>query len=268
MKILYIEDNQNDIDLTTLEFKKNAPHIEIESINSVKASESKLINDSNSIDLVLLDMHLPDGNGLSHLEWIRGNDIPVAVVIITGHGDEDTAVAALKAGADDYLSKSPGYLARLPIILENAINRYRVELARNRQHLKLLYVEDNLVDIDLTKRHLSRYAPNIQMDVLQNADEVISLFSNPVTRHQYDILLLDHRLQGINAIEVMTELEKFSLSIPIILVTGHGDEEIAVQALKLGAADYVVKSADYLFHLPSVIENAYNRTQLIREEKP
>ncbi len=267
MKILYIDDNQNDIELTTLALKKNAPHIEIEISNTLKGSESRLQNGADSIDLVLLDMHLPDGNGLGHLEWIRGNDIPVAVVIITGHGDEETAVAALKAGADDYLSKSPGYLARLPIILENAVNRYRVELARNRQHLKLLYVEDNLVDIDLTRRHLSRYAPNIRMDVLQNADEVISLLANPVTRHQYDILLMDHRLQGLNAIEIMTELEKYSLSIPIILVTGHGDEEIAVQALKLGAADYVVKSADYLFHLPSVIENAYNRTQLIREEE-
>ena len=65
----------------------------------------------------------------------------------------------------------------------------------------------------------------------------------------------------------MKELNNYNLGLPIILVTGHGDEEMAVQALKLGAADYVVKSTDYLFHLPSVVENAYNRTQLLLEEE-
>ncbi len=267
MNILYLEDNQNDIDLTTIELKKNAPHIQVEAVNSVKDSEIRLSDTKKTFDLVLMDMHLPDGNGLGHLEWIRENDIPVAVVIITGHGDEDTAVASLKAGADDYLPKSPGYLTRLPVILENALSRYRAEEAKKNHQLRLLYVEDNLVDIDLTRRHLSRYAPHIRMDVLQNAQEVIALLSHPVTRHQYDVLLLDHRLKGLNAIDVMKELGQFSLSIPIILVTGHGDEEIAVQALKLGAADYVVKSSDYLYHLPSVIENAFNRNQLVSEQE-
>ena len=267
MKILYVEDNLTDIELTRLEFKKNAPHIQIDVVNNVKSTENKLIKDHDPIDLILLDMHLPDGDGLGLLEWIREKEIPAAVVIITGHGDEDTAVAALKAGADDYLAKSPGYLSRLPGTLENAYNRYRAEAAKKSHLIKLLYVEDNLVDIDLTRRHLYRYAPNIRMDVLQNANEVIALFGNPVTRHQYDVLLLDHRLRGLNALEVMKELNTYNLSLPIILVTGHGDEEVAVQALKLGAADYVVKSTDYLFHLPSVVENAYNRTQLLLEQE-
>jgi PAS domain S-box-containing protein/putative nucleotidyltransferase with HDIG domain len=64
----------------------------------------------------------------------------------------------------------------------------------------------------------------------------------------------------------MKELNPHQIGIPMILVTGHGDEEVAVQALKLGAADYVVKSTDYLFHLPSVIENSYNRTKLLHEQ--
>ncbi len=267
MKILYLEDNQSDVELTIIEFKKNAPHIEVDSVNSIKKSESRLSEADKAYDLVLMDMHLPDGNGLGHLEWIRENEIPVAVVIITGHGDEETAVASLKAGADDYIPKAPGYLTRLPVILENALNNYRAEEAKKSHQLRLLYVEDNMVDIDLTRRHLSRYAPHIRMDVMQSAQEVIALLSHPVTRHQYDVLLLDHRLKGLNAIDVMKELNGFLLSIPIILVTGHGDEEIAVQALKLGASDYVVKSSDYLYHLPSVIENAFNRHQLINEQE-
>lgn len=267
MNVLYVEDNQNDIELTQIELAKSAPEIYVEVINSTKGTETKLISNPDQFDLILLDMHLPDGDGLGLLEWIREKEIQAAVVIITGHGDEDTAVAALKAGADDYVAKTPGYLNRLPSILTNALTRFRAEAAKRSLSIRLLYVEDNLVDIDLTRRHLYRYAPNIRMDVLQNANDVLVMFKNPVTRHQYDVLLMDHRLKGLNALDVMKELNTYNLSIPIILVTGHGDEEVAVQALKLGASDYVVKSTDYLFHLPSVIENAYNRSQLVLEQE-
>jgi PAS domain S-box-containing protein len=127
-------------------------------------------------------------------------------------------------------------------------------------------VEHNPADIDLTRRHLARYAPHIHLDVINGSQDAIKIMVDPEKRMKYDVLLLDHRLQGLNALEVMKELIPHHLGIPMILVTGHGDEEVAVQALKLGAADYVVKTTDYLFHLPSVIENAYNRTKLLQEQ--
>jgi PAS domain S-box-containing protein/putative nucleotidyltransferase with HDIG domain len=268
MNILYVEDNKLDIELTKREFLKIAPHIHIQVANSIKTAEDLLkTSEIVPFDLVLTDMHLPDGDGLGFLEWIREENLPYAVVLITGHGDEEVAVTALKAGADDYIAKNPGYISRLPVILDGAINRFRAEIARKTKPLSVIYVEHNATDIDLTRRHMARYAPNIHMDILHNAEEVIQLFSDMELRKKYDVLLLDHRLQGLNAIEVMKELQPFHLQIPIILVTGHGDEEVAVQAVKLGAADYVVKNTDYLYHLPSVIENAYNQYKLGQEQE-
>ena len=52
-----------------------------------------------------------------------------------------------------------------------------------------------------------------------------------------------------------------------MLVTGHGNEEVAAQALRLGASDYVVKSPGYLFRLPGLLENAYHRARLLREQE-
>lgn len=268
MKILYLEDNKLDIELTRREFARIAPDIEMVVVNNVQAAQ-KMVTDGggNGFDVVLTDMHLPDGDGLNFMEWIRENNLPYAVVLITGHGDEEMAVAALKSGADDYIAKTPGYISRLPTVLESAMHRFKAEIARKTRTLNILYVEHNASDIDLTRRHLARYSPHLHLDVLYTSQEVIKLFGDPAARHKYDVLLLDHRLQGLNAIEVMKELQSYKLKIPIILVTGHGDEEVAVQALKLGAADYVVKSSDYLYHLPSVIENAFNRARLLEEQE-
>ena len=77
-------------------------------------------------------MHLRDGNGLSLLQHIRENSLPLAVVMVTGMGDEDTAVAALKSRADDYVVKHQDYLQRLPIILKSALNHYRADAAPGR----------------------------------------------------------------------------------------------------------------------------------------
>ena len=56
------------------------------------------------------------------------------------------------------------------------------------------------------------------------------------------------------------------LDIPIVLVTGQGDQEVALQALKLGVSDYVPKNPGYLHQLPSILENTFHRAQLARDQ--
>ena len=102
MKILYIEDNPADIDLTLHRLKKTAPHIHVDIARSqTEALEKIKTAKVSDYDLVLTDMNLQDGDGIAILSHIRAHSIPVSVVLLTGQGDEESAVAALKAGADD-----------------------------------------------------------------------------------------------------------------------------------------------------------------------
>jgi DNA-binding response OmpR family regulator len=71
-------------------------------------------------DIVLLDHQLPDANGLDVLETVRARPNPPAVVVITAHGNESLAAAALRLGADDYLAKDQSLLEMLPQVLERA----------------------------------------------------------------------------------------------------------------------------------------------------
>src|SRR5215203_1355915 len=205
MKVLYVEDDPRDADLTVRTLVRTAPHLTIETVSNIRDALARLerIN-SDPIDLVLTDVHLRDGDGVSLLKHIRENSLPLAVVIVTGMGDEDTAVAALKARADDYVVKRKGYLENLPVILESAFNHYRADAARRANPLKVLYAEANLADIKSTRRHLAVHADHIQLDSVTTEAETLSALSDE-TRH-YDVLLLDFQLTKPNALHVLREL--------------------------------------------------------------
>src|SRR4029079_462743 len=131
MRVLYVEDDPRNADLTVRVLSRTASHITLETLASIDEAHARLQRlASDPIDLVLTDMHLRDGDGLSLLNYIRENSLPMAVVIVTGMGDEDTAVAALKARVDDYVVKRKGYLEKLRVPLESPLNPSRPAAAR------------------------------------------------------------------------------------------------------------------------------------------
>jgi DNA-binding response OmpR family regulator len=71
-----------------------------------------------AVDIVLLDQQLPDTSGLDVLDAIRSRPNPPAVVLVTAHGNESLAAAALRRGADDYLAKDSALNELLPQIVE------------------------------------------------------------------------------------------------------------------------------------------------------
>lgn len=77
---------------------------------------------SKSFDVVMLDMRLPDGDGMDLLTRFQHLAPEVQVVIITGFGDVDNAVQAMKMGAYDYITK-PFDLDRLELVIEKAFQR-------------------------------------------------------------------------------------------------------------------------------------------------
>ncbi len=126
MKILYVEDEIAHVVLTERVLEENL-HNEFKLIHAETITEAlKILDNEPDIDLILSDLRLPDGTGLDLLKRVRERKSAPAVVLVTGQGDQEAAVAALKAGAADYLIKQSDYLHRLPVVISNAIaqNRY------------------------------------------------------------------------------------------------------------------------------------------------
>jgi PAS domain S-box-containing protein len=71
-----------------------------------------------------------------------------------------------------------------------------------------------------------------------------------------ELLLLDLKLQDLDGRELISQLEAQGHTVPFIVITGQGDERVAVEMMKRGALDYMVKDAQFLDHVPAVVQRA------------
>jgi PAS domain S-box-containing protein len=269
MKVLYLEDNPFDADLTQIELTKHALGIELTHVPTIHDA-LELLQKPNAplFDIILTDMNLTDGSGLTLLAMVRNLGLPTAVVVVTGQGDEETAVAALKAGADDYIIKQKDYLKNLPMALENAIAQFQKVKSRFSRPIKVLYAEHNAVDIELTLRHIKTHAPHIQMDIVKDTYSLRSILEQATVENHYDVLLIDFHLPGEDILNVVKSIiVDPHFEYPVVLITGQGNEETAVNVLKLGVVDYLVKASGYLYRLPAILENAHNLLSLYQEKE-
>ncbi|HSO27002.1 MAG TPA: response regulator, partial [Anaerolineales bacterium] len=83
----------------------------------------------------------------------------------------------------------------------------------------------------------------------------------------FDIILLDYKLPDGNGLDALATLNEQPEHTPVVMVTGQGDERIAVQAMHKGAVDYLIKSDDYILPLPQIIRKtvrAHRQEQIIQ----
>jgi PAS domain S-box-containing protein len=125
--------------------------------------------------------------------------------------------------------------------------------------LHVLYAEDNPVDADLTRSYFARNASDFALQIVHRGEEFLSL----ARTGNYTALLLDQRLPDMDGLEALRILAQENISTPLVLVTGVGDSELASQALRLGADDYLPKRAGYLESLPAYLREVIDRRRRV-----
>ena len=131
MRILLVEDNVDHRELMSLALTGHDSTWEVEGVGSGKEALRRLA-EGEAYDAVFLDYSLPGRDGLGVLEEIRQGKAPPPVVMVTGRGDEQVAVKAMKGGAYDYVVKGEGYLQRLPVVARRAVEAHQLALERKR----------------------------------------------------------------------------------------------------------------------------------------
>jgi CheY-like chemotaxis protein len=86
-------------------------------------------------------------------------------------------------------------------------------------------------------------------------------------RSHFDIVVLDYKLPGMSGLNVLQWIHEQKLDIPVIMLTGAGSENIAVEAMKLGAYDYIRKDSFDRNHFPVIVNGVYERYLFKRDKE-
>lgn len=124
-----------------------------------------------------------------------------------------------------------------------------------RQKLRVLIVEDSPSDVELELYALRNGTFEPEWEVVESAQD----FTACIRKSNYDVIISDYRLPAWNGMETVDILRREGLDIPVVIVSGALGERKAVDCIKQGAADYVLKD-----HLPRLPESV---RQSVREKK-
>jgi len=119
------------------------------------------------------------------------------------------------------------------------------------ESLHVLLVEDSEADADLIVHAITQAHPSMHLDWAVSRKQ----FTDLLAANDYDIVLADYRLPDWTGMEALRELRHLGLDIPLILITGELGDERAVECVKAGAADYLLKTGS-LARLPLAIKRA------------
>jgi serine phosphatase RsbU (regulator of sigma subunit) len=234
LSLLLVEDDRADAVLVEELIAEGVDDIRVVWAQSMAHAERELA--SARPDCVLLDLNLPDANGMEALDRIAQYDVTVPIVVLTGLNDEYFGASAVAAGAQDYLVKGRVEPEMLRRALLYAIERKRVELIAADLHASQLRARENaLLERGLLPSPLLLDNPGVEIvaryrpsrvdallcgdfyDVVQTPDRVVHVLVGDVAGHGPDEAALGAALRiawraltfaAVRGVELMRQLER------------------------------------------------------------
>ena len=127
---------------------------------------------------------------------------------------------------------------------------------------KILIIEDEAAIRRVLKKIISEENEGYQVE--EAADGLLGL--EMILNNDYDLVLCDIKMPKMDGVEVLDKVKKVKPEIPIVMISGHGDLDTAVNTMRLGAFDYISKPPD-LNRLLNTVRNALDKKGLIVENK-
>ncbi|MFI1770781.1 sigma-54-dependent transcriptional regulator [Thalassobellus citreus] len=127
---------------------------------------------------------------------------------------------------------------------------------------KILVIEDEAAIRRVLVKILSEENDNYQVDQAEDGLSGVEKIKN----EDFDLILCDIKMPKMDGVEVLEATKKIKPEIPIVMISGHGDLDTAVNTMRLGAFDYISKPPD-LNRLLNTVRNALDRKELVVENK-
>jgi signal transduction histidine kinase len=276
VKILILEDNVDDVALIERQLKSAGFEFECNHAQSKEEFAEKLA--TFAPDVILADYAFPDFNGLDALTILQRSGSSAPFILISGAIGEEIAAEIVRKGAREFVLKSK--LPRLSEVLrltldekanQNARTEALTEIERLQSgpsptlgddRVRVLVLEDENDDQLLLENHLRKELPNFISLAVDNEKE----FREQIDAFKPDIILADFSLPGFDGLSALKIRQKQCPDTPFLFVSSIIGEDVAIESLKLGVTDYVMK--DKLSRLGFAVKRALaeHRERRLRQQ--
>jgi diguanylate cyclase (GGDEF)-like protein len=257
LRVLIIEDSEDDAELLAIALKRGGYQVIHQRVDTRLDMETALAN-PQPWDIVLADYSMPQFSAIAALEVLKAQQLDLPFVIVSGKIGEDTAVAAMKAGAHDYLVK--GQLSRLLPAVERELREamLREEYRAAQKRLRYLAYYDKLTDLPNRISFLDHLKSEIAQDqelqlyaerqgVSQSAQNLFAVLLLSIDRFHSIKRSLGYEISDKLLMAIARRLEECLVDLEMNLVARTSEDEFALLITGLKNTHDVVNRAECLY---------------------
>jgi len=255
VRVLYAEDDSQISQMVQLYFTSGAPDYRLEIVNSGRKCLERMSQER--FDVVMVDLMMPEFDGLEVLGQLSARRDATPVIMVSGHGQNDLAVQALRAGAVDCIDKNSAEFRSIVEIVRRVHSRHQNRLAAQATNppfaeARVLLIEPLEKDSLSIVHFFKRNAQSLHVSAVTPEEFEESLKFTLLC----DALVLGPGLTAELALELLRKVRTRSSDLPIVVVSATPRSETAVATFKLGAQDFLVKKEGYQLELVFSLNNA------------
>lgn len=237
VRVICVEDNSIDREIILHALRRLLPNINVVFSESAEDFLEKH-GQKNDYDLLILDALLPGMSGLEVLSQMRKSKVfqDLPIILCTSLDSPRIRSQAEEVGVTRFVAKTMD-MSELAQSVVDILRTSHVEQAKGRD-LNFLMIEDSRVDFEIFKRYIhEKFTSPCFVHRVGSLAETLKLNGD-----DWDLVILDLNLPDGEGLDLLHKIRSWSPNVPILILTGMNNEELAMRSLEEGAQDYLLKN--------------------------
>ncbi len=262
MRVLYAEDDPQVADMVRLYCSPPGAACTLAHVDSGRKCLAAMAREP--FDVLLLDLNMPDLDGLQVLGELTARRDPTPVIMVSGQGQADLAVRALRAGATDCIDKNSPDFRRIGELVQRVHARQQ---QRRVPHIpvpagghRILYLDPEPTERAAVTIFFNAGAPRLHVSA-QPPEALEKLLRGEA---QFDAVVLGPNLEAAPMLDALRRLRTRDEDMPVVVIAAAQRHDTTLAAFKLGARDFLLRGPGCLTELVFSLNNALKQADTQR----
>jgi signal transduction histidine kinase len=263
IRVLYAEDDPQVAGMVRIFFERLHNNYTLHVVENGRSCLAAM--ERGGYDVLLLDLMMPDLDGLQVLGELMARRDPTPVIMVSGQGQHELAVRALRAGAVDCIDKNSTEFRRIHEIVQRVHTRHRrlqrgVATVTPARDYRVLFVDTEESEREDVASFFATSAPRLLLTT--GTPEVLNTFLEGELN--FDAVVLGPHLESNMMLDWLRHFRVHAEQLPVVVIAGFDHAETTIAAFKLGAQDFLLKGPGTLTELVFSLNNALKRADTER----